>query len=103
VQVLVQALLVPADVIRLGWLTWSCKALMALCDPAISFLPMSFIERRLAEDCASFEDCRIIASALSSLFEVSSRWDQCMSDTFSTLIFVLVKFVDDEGFSLPVG
>lgn len=72
VQVLVQALVVPADVIRLGWLTWSCKALMALCDPAISFLPMSFIERRLAEDCASFEDCRIIASALSSLFEVMS-------------------------------
>ncbi|CAM6062600.1 unnamed protein product [Sphagnum tenellum] len=72
VQFLVQALVVPADVIRLGWLTWSCKALMALCDPAISFLPMSVIERRLAEDCASFEDCRIIASALSSLFEVMS-------------------------------
>lgn len=75
------------------------------------FIPRSvsqivcWISRRLAEDCASFEDCRIIASALSSLFEVSSRWDQCMSDrhTFSTLIFVLVKFVDDEGFSLPVG
>jgi hypothetical protein len=64
-----------------------------------------WISRRLAEDCASFEDCRIIASALSSLFEVSSRWDQCMSDshTFSTLMSVLVKFVDDEGFSLPVG
>jgi hypothetical protein len=31
-----------------------------------------WISRRLAEDCASFEDCRIIASALSSLFEVMS-------------------------------
>ncbi len=49
-QVLVQALVVPADVIRLGWLTWSCKALMALCDPAISFLPMSFIERWVCLD-----------------------------------------------------
>ncbi len=69
------------------------------------FSDLCWISRRLAEDCASFEECRIIASALSSLFEVSSRWDQCMSDshTFSTLMSVLVKFVDDEGFSLPVG
>jgi hypothetical protein len=53
VQVLVQALVVPADVIRLGWLTWSCKALMALCDPAISFLPMSFIERWVCLDASN--------------------------------------------------